>query len=109
MADANATAAAHAVLGDLGLGDEGAETPSSAVEAVAETPVQQETVEPVGPDPEDFEIPEDIRELLAEPNFEAETEAEIAAAAANEEEGEYEAEYDDDAVAKERKARIAAE
>jgi hypothetical protein len=109
MADANATAAARAVLGDLGLGDEGAETPSGAEEVVVETDVQQETAKPEPPDPEDsFAIPPDIQELLEEPDFEAETEAELAAESAVEEDDEF-TEYDDDAAAKERKLRIAAE
>lgn len=100
-----------AVIADMFAEDMG--DPAAAEETPIDSPesgAEAEAPQAPAPDPEDsvVEIPPDIKELLEEPDFEAETEAELAAEQAVEEEDEN-YEFEDDAVAKERKARIAAE
>jgi hypothetical protein len=115
MADPNATAAAEAVLGDMGLSTEAEATPSIA-EDPAEDPESDPSfepgagTEPAQSDPEDsVEIPEDIRELLEEPDFDAEAEAEVnASQAQDEDEPEFD-QFEDANLTAERKARIKAE
>lgn len=94
--------AAAGVVGDLAAEAE-QNAPSEPEAAVAEAP--QETA-PLAFDP-DPELPEDITELLDEPDFEEEAAAEIAAAIP---EDEYNTEaYTDPELAEERRKRIAAE
>src|SRR6476619_2736683 len=89
-------------------GTEAEEAPIAEEAAVEAEEAQQEAA-PVGPDPEDsveVEIPPDIQALLDEPDFEAEVEAEFEPEPEVEED-----EYldENEALAKERKARLAAE
>ena len=87
---------------------EAEETPIAQPEAVAEAEAQHETVEAPEVDLEP-EIPQDIMDLLEEPDFEAEAEAEVVAEAAGQSDDEQYTEFDDPQLQAERKARIAAE
>jgi hypothetical protein len=118
MADPTATAAARGVLEDMGMpaeGNEAEETPSNAAEPAQDSESDPTFepgagTEPAQPDPEDtVEIPDEIRELLEEPDFDVEAEAEVAASNVQEDDEEQYGEYEDANLASERKARIKAE
>lgn len=100
--------AAHDLLGDAVEAPDSEQEQASGTDdtAAAEEPQETEQTDEFNLDPE---VPDDIRALVDEPDFEAEAEEEIAASVEEEWDEDGQDEYVDPRLAEERKKRVAAE